>query len=232
MPLSQRCGTRRRTHGEDPRARRPAGIETARVRRARWTGAAGRNPHASNRHVWSMEYSYAPLSRVGGFDPALCYGGEGGRCIADRARNGRDGDSGADADRRHSRRGHGDRPGRRSRRTATTRWSTRCLTCPGCMSARPAARAGRRACSSAAATRTRCWCCATACRSTMHRTRRRVQFRHRYAVRRRADRDHPRPDGGAVRLGGDRRRDQPDLPPRHRSGDALGAATSRADIRR
>ena len=48
---------------------------------------------------------------------------------------------------------------------------------------------------------------------------RRVQLRRRYAGRCRAHRGHPRPDGGAVRLRRDRRRDQPDLAP---------AATNRA----
>ena len=46
---------------------------------------------------------------------------------------------------------------------------------------------------------------------------RRVQLRRRYPRRCRAHRDHPRPDGGAVRLRRDRRRDQPDLAPRPRT---------------
>ena len=60
------------------------------------------------------------------------------------------------------------------------------------------------------------------------RRQRRVQLRRRYAGGRRADRDHPRADGGAVRLRRDRRRDQPDLaaaaasPGVHCHGDLAG----------
>ncbi len=43
--------------------------------------------------------------------------------------------------------------------------------CRGCTSCNRVARAATPACSSAAPIPTRCWCCATACRSTIRRTR-------------------------------------------------------------
>ena len=125
-------------------------------------------------------------------------------------------------DDRHPGRRHRDRPA--DHRDARLQHAGRCACrpCRGCASAPPAAPAAMPACSSAAPTPTTCWCCATACRSTTRRTGGRVQFRRRYAGRRRAHRDHPRPDGGIVRLGCDRRRDQPDHAPRHRARRALG----------
>ena len=72
------------------------------------------------------------------------------------------------------------------------------------------------------------------------RSRSAVQLRRRYAGRCRADRDHPRTDGGAVRLGGHRRRHQPDhahwprtgLPLHRRSGRRLPGAGARHRERR
>ena len=61
---------------------------------------------------------------------------------------------------------------------------------------------------------------------------RRVQLRRRHARRRRAHRGHPRPDGGAVRLRRDRRRDQPDLAPGATSQASTSPANLPAAIRR
>ncbi len=64
------------------------------------------------------------------------------------------------------------------------------------------------------------------------RSRRAVQLRRRYAGRCRADRDHPRTDGGAVRLGRHRRSHQPDHAQGPRTGLPLSPAIWPAAIRR